>query len=111
MKADIKLSEDGVRDGTPFEFKYSCMETRKVKPLKLREEKLKEIETDETSTAKVSISTTTEIYASKTSPDNAGRQYWLILGYIDRTLTTTSSESDASLERAPECLVRKILVN
>jgi hypothetical protein len=47
MKADIKLSEDGVsyvRDGTPFEFKYSCMETRKVKPLKLREEKLKEID-------------------------------------------------------------------
>jgi hypothetical protein len=47
MKADIKLSEDGVsyvRDATPFEFKYSCMETRKVKPLKLREEKLKEID-------------------------------------------------------------------
>ncbi|KAJ6863028.1 hypothetical protein NC652_039787 [Populus alba x Populus x berolinensis] len=64
--------------------------------------------TDETSTAKVSISTTTEIYASKTSPDNAGRQYWLILGYIDRTLTTTSSESDASLERAPECLKKAV---
>lgn len=74
-------------------------------------EVLSEKDIDETSAAKVSISTTTEIYASKTSPDNAGRQYWLILGYIDRTLTTTSSESDASLERAPKCLVRKILVN
>ncbi|KAL3566652.1 hypothetical protein D5086_032067 [Populus alba] len=74
-------------------------------------EVLSEKDIDETSAAKVSISTTTEIYASKTSPDNAGRQYWLILGYIDRTLTTTSSESDSSLERAPKCLVRKILVN
>lgn len=49
-------------------------------------EVLSEKDIDETSAAKVSISTTTEIYASKTSPDNAGRQYWLILGYIDRTL-------------------------
>lgn len=47
---------------------------------------LSEKDIDETSAAKISISTTTEIYASKTSPDNAGRQYWLILGYIDRTL-------------------------
>ncbi|KAJ6957887.1 hypothetical protein NC653_039765 [Populus alba x Populus x berolinensis] len=71
-------------------------------------EVLSEKDIDETSTAKVSISTTTEIYASKTSPDNAGRQYWLILGYIDRTLTTTSSESDSSLERAPKCLKKAV---
>ncbi|KAG6740705.1 hypothetical protein POTOM_056173 [Populus tomentosa] len=71
-------------------------------------EVLSEKDIDETSAANVSISTTTEIYASKTSPDNAGRQYWLILGYIDRTLTTTSSESDSSLERAPKCLKKAV---